>query len=117
VDFGVLVFVVFLAFCLFMVFRKRNAIVLSTQELSQIIGLPTAIAKLPVALGKVPAARMQLGSKQAKKTKKAQENKEASFDKKETETGEQKQEHNNSGLPLPSSCCLSGGLEDDEGDL
>ena len=117
VDFGVLVFVVFLVFCLFLVFRKRNAIVLSTQELSQIIGLPTAVAKLPVALGKVPAARMQLGSKQAKKTKK-QETKEVPLDKKEeTQTETQKQEPNNNGLPLSSSCCLSGGLEDDEGDL
>jgi hypothetical protein len=117
VDFGILVFVVFLAFCLFMVFRKRNAIVLSTQELSQIIGLPTAIAKLPVALGKVPASRMQLGSKHAKKTE-MQENKETPYDKKEAQTEEQTQEStNNSGLPFPSSCCLSGGLEDDEGDL
>jgi hypothetical protein len=116
VDFGCLVFGVFLAFCLFVVFRKRNAIVLSTQELSQIIGLPTAVAKLPVALGKVPATRMQLGSKHAKKTE-TQENKETPSDKKEAQTEEQKQESNNSGLPLPSSCCLSGGLEDDEVDL
>jgi|GEM_PF-4611714 len=86
------------------------------QELSQIIGLPTAIAKLPVALGKVPASQMQLGSKHTKKTE-TQEPKESSFDKKEPETGAQMQEsNNNSGLPLPSSCCLSGGLED-EADL
>jgi hypothetical protein len=64
VDVGVLVFVVFLAVCLSIVFRKRNAIVLSTQELSQIIGLPAAIVKLPVALGKVPVSRMQLGQEQ-----------------------------------------------------
>ncbi|MDR2719387.1 MAG: hypothetical protein LBC03_01095, partial [Nitrososphaerota archaeon] len=64
VDVGVLVLVVFVAVCLFLVFRKRNAVVLSTQELSQIVGLPVAIAKLPIALGKVPVSRMQLGQEQ-----------------------------------------------------
>ena len=55
-----LILAVCLAFCLFAIFRKRQPIVLSTQELSQIIGLPTATAKLPVALGKIPITRMQL---------------------------------------------------------
>jgi hypothetical protein len=55
---------VFSAVCLFATFRKRQPIVLSTQELSQIIGLPTAIAKLPIALGKVPVSRTQLGIEQ-----------------------------------------------------
>jgi len=64
VDLSVLVLVVFLAFGFLVVFRKRQPIVLSTQELAQIIGLPTAIEKLPVALGKVPIARMQLGHEQ-----------------------------------------------------
>jgi hypothetical protein len=63
-DLGFLVFVVSLAFCLFMAFRKRQPIVLSTQELSQIVGLPTAIEKLPVTLGKVPISRMQLDVEQ-----------------------------------------------------
>lgn len=66
VDVGVLVLVVFVAVCLFLVFRKRNAVVLSTQELSQIVGLPVAIAKLPIALGKVPVSRMQLGQEQTR---------------------------------------------------
>ncbi|MCL1971174.1 MAG: hypothetical protein FWF66_06965 [Candidatus Bathyarchaeota archaeon] len=64
VDVGVLGLVVFVAVCLFVVFRRRNAVVLSAQELSQIVGLPAAIAKLPVALGKVPVSRMQLGQEQ-----------------------------------------------------
>jgi hypothetical protein len=59
-DLGVLVLGVFLAVCLFMGFRKRQPIVLSTQELAQIVGLPTAVEKLPVVLGKVPLSRMQL---------------------------------------------------------
>jgi hypothetical protein len=56
-----------LAFCLFAIFRKRKPIILSTQELAQIISLPTAITKLPVALGKIPLARMQLGCEQTHK--------------------------------------------------
>ena len=55
---------VFFAVCLFVAFRKRQPIVLGTQELAQIIGLPTAIAKLPIALGKVPVSRTQLGLEQ-----------------------------------------------------
>jgi hypothetical protein len=58
------VFAVSLAVCLFVAFKKRQPIVLSTLELAQMIGLPTAIEKLPVALGKVPTARMQLGTQQ-----------------------------------------------------
>jgi hypothetical protein len=52
--------------------------VLSTQELAQIIGLPTAIAKLPIALGKVPVSRTQLGFEQttSKKEEKPPLNKE-----------------------------------------
>ena len=53
-----------LAVCLFVAFKKRHSIVLSTFELSQMIGLPSAIEKLPVVLGKVPISRMQLGTKQ-----------------------------------------------------
>ena len=55
---------VILAVCLFVAFKKRQPIVLSTVELSQMIGLPSAIEKLPIALGKVPISRMQLGTKQ-----------------------------------------------------
>ncbi|MDR1992995.1 MAG: hypothetical protein LBQ98_05810 [Nitrososphaerota archaeon] len=51
-----------LAVCLFVGFRKRYPIVLCTQELVQIIGLPTATEKLSIPLGRVPLARMQLGS-------------------------------------------------------
>jgi hypothetical protein len=58
------VLTVVLAVCLFVVFKKRQPIVLSTFELSQMIGLPSAIEKLPVALGKVPISRMQLGTQQ-----------------------------------------------------
>jgi len=83
VDLGFLVFVVSLAVCLFLVFRRRNTIVLSTQELSQIVGLPTAIAKLPIALGKVPVSRMQLGSEHIEEEAREQEAKEVSFDKEE----------------------------------
>jgi hypothetical protein len=59
-----LVLSVVLAVCLFVAFKKRHPVVLSTFELSQMIGLPSAIEKLPVALGKVPISRMQLGTKQ-----------------------------------------------------
>jgi hypothetical protein len=55
---------VILAVCLFVAFKKCHSIVLSTFELSQMIGLPSAIEKLPVVLGKVPISRMQLGTKQ-----------------------------------------------------
>jgi len=76
VDLVLPVFVVGLAVCLFVAFKKRQPIVLSTFELAQMIGLPSAIAKLPVALGKVPTARMQLGHKQTQKqtNNKPQEN-------------------------------------------
>ncbi|MDR2719773.1 MAG: hypothetical protein LBC03_03085 [Nitrososphaerota archaeon] len=53
-----------LVVCLFIAFKKRQPVVLSTLELAQMIGLPSAVAKLPVALGKVPTARMQLGPQQ-----------------------------------------------------
>ena len=62
VDVGVIVLMLSLTVCLFIAFRKRNAVVLSTHELTQITGLPTAIEKLPIALGKVPLSRMQLGT-------------------------------------------------------
>jgi len=64
VDSVPIVFAVSSAICLFIVFRKRQPIVLSTQELAQIIGLPTASEKLPIALGQVPVSRMQLGSEE-----------------------------------------------------
>jgi hypothetical protein len=64
---------VFFAVCLSVVFRKRQPIVLGTQELAQIIGLPTAIAKLPIALGKVPVSRTQLGFEQTTKEKEKEE--------------------------------------------
>jgi hypothetical protein len=41
--------------------RKRHPIILSDIELSQLIGLPTAVGKLPVAVGRLPSSRMQLG--------------------------------------------------------
>ncbi|MDR1993262.1 MAG: hypothetical protein LBQ98_07215 [Nitrososphaerota archaeon] len=78
-DVGFLVLAVCLAFGLFAVFRKRQPIVLSTPELAQIIGLPTAVAKLPVALGKVPPSRMQLGHEQTPE----QNNKKPSTNKEE----------------------------------
>lgn len=62
VDIVPLSVALFSAFVLYVAFRKRHPIVLSTQELAQIVGLPTATEKLPVALGQVPASRMQLGS-------------------------------------------------------
>jgi hypothetical protein len=64
VDSVPIVFAVFSAVCLFIAFRKRQPIILSTQELAQIIGLPTASEKLPIALGQVPISRMQLGSEE-----------------------------------------------------
>jgi hypothetical protein len=64
VDLVLPAFAAGLAVCLFVVFKKRQPIVLSTLELAQMIGLPSAVAKLPVALGKVPTARMQLGQQQ-----------------------------------------------------
>ncbi|MCL2477581.1 hypothetical protein [Candidatus Bathycorpusculum sp.] len=77
VDLGFVGFGVFLAVCLFMGFRKRQPIVLSTQELAQIVGLPTAVEKLPVVLGKVPLSRMQLDyeNQPTKKAKKQEEDK------------------------------------------
>jgi hypothetical protein len=59
-DTAFIILAICLAFSLFVVFRKRQPIVLSTHELSQIIGLPTATAKLPIALGKTLNSRMQL---------------------------------------------------------
>ncbi|MCL2643630.1 MAG: hypothetical protein FWD52_09040 [Candidatus Bathyarchaeota archaeon] len=73
VDLIPLCLAVFFAVCLFVAFRKRQPIVLSTQELAQIIGLPTAIAKLPIALGKVPVSRTQLGFEQTTKEKEKEE--------------------------------------------
>jgi len=64
VDLVLPVLSVALAVCLFVAFKKRHSIGLSTFELSQMIGLPSAIEKLPVVLGKVPISRMQLGTKQ-----------------------------------------------------
>ncbi|MDR0461311.1 MAG: hypothetical protein LBH62_07820 [Nitrososphaerota archaeon] len=80
--------VVFLAVCLFVAFRKRQPIVLGVQELAQIIGLPTAIAKLPVMLGKVPVSRMQLGFGEV--TEEKSKNKIQSFNQEEkaSETGQ-----------------------------
>jgi hypothetical protein len=62
VDSVPLTLAVFSAVAFFIAFRKRHPIVLSTQELAQIIGLPTATEKLPIALGQIPTSRMQLGS-------------------------------------------------------
>jgi len=64
VDLVLPIFGVGLAVCLFAVLKKRQPIVLSTLELAQMIGLPSAVAKLPVALGKVPTTRMQIGHKE-----------------------------------------------------
>jgi len=64
-DMVVLTISIFSAFPLYWMFRKRHPIVLSTDELAQIVGLPSAIGKLPVALGRVPTARMQLGGEWA----------------------------------------------------
>ena len=61
-DSAPLTLALFSAIALYIAFRKRHPIVLSTQEIAQIIGLPTATAKLPVALGQIPTSRMQLGS-------------------------------------------------------
>jgi hypothetical protein len=63
------VLAVFFALTFFIAFRRRHPIVLSTQELAQIIGLPTAIEKLSVALGQIPTSRMQLGSDQSSSSK------------------------------------------------
>jgi hypothetical protein len=64
IDSVPIVFAVFWAVCLFIMLRKRQPLVLSIQELAQIIGLPTASEKLPVPLGQVPVSRMQLGSEE-----------------------------------------------------
>jgi len=64
VDLVPLILAAFFSVGLFVAFRKRQPIVLDTQELAQIIGLPTAITKLPIALGKVPVSRTQLGLEQ-----------------------------------------------------
>ena len=84
VDLIPLCLAVFFAVCLFVAFRKRQPIVLSTQELAQIIGLPTAIAKLPIALGKVPVSRTQLGFEQTTNEKeKEPKNEKQPFNKEE----------------------------------
>jgi hypothetical protein len=59
-DLVLLVVAGFFAVYFFITFRKRNPIVLTAQELAQIVGLPSAVEKLPVTLGKVPISRMQL---------------------------------------------------------
>jgi hypothetical protein len=64
-----------LAVCLFAAFKKRQPIVLSTLELAQIVGLPSAIEKLPIALGKVPTTRTQLGTQQQQTVKEKQKTK------------------------------------------
>ncbi len=64
VDFAILASMLCLGLGLFLVFRKRNPIVLSTAELAQIVGLPSAIGKLSVAIGQVPPTRMQLGTQE-----------------------------------------------------
>lgn len=59
-----LIFVVAVASMLplYLLFRRRNPIVLSLDELGEIAAMPTAIGKLPVSLGQVPTSRMQLGT-------------------------------------------------------
>ncbi|MCL2359025.1 hypothetical protein [Candidatus Bathycorpusculum sp.] len=66
-DFVLPILAASLGFCLFIAYRRRQPIVLSTQELAQIIGLPTAIEKLPIALGRVPLSRMQLDTQKLTK--------------------------------------------------
>jgi hypothetical protein len=108
VDGGFVVLTASLAICLFIIFRRRQPIVLSTQELAQIVGLPTAIEKLPIALGKVPLSRMQLGSKppptekdQKQTTEEEKEDKPASVEtKKEKKTTEEQTQETNS-LSIP----------------
>jgi len=110
-DWGIIVLGVFVAVCLFVAFRRRNAIVLSTQELAQIVGLPTAVEKLPVALGKVALSRMQLGSKTTstkEEEKKMQATKSVSFETKEETAKEQTQEHSS----LPTAHRLPTVLEE-----
>jgi len=106
VDVGFVGFGVFLAVCLFVGFRKRHPIVLSTQELSQIVGLPTAVEKLPVVLGKVPLARMQLDYEtQPTKKPEKQEDKPATVEntkKEETTDNVWSQDPNNTWSASPS---------------
>jgi hypothetical protein len=85
VDLVPLGLAVFFAVCLLVAFRKRQPIVLSTQELAQIIGLPTAIAKLPIALGKVPISRTQLGFEQTTSEKEKTKREKQAFNKDEAE--------------------------------
>ncbi|MCL2135106.1 MAG: hypothetical protein FWH37_06085 [Candidatus Bathyarchaeota archaeon] len=66
IDLLPLTLAIFLSISLFIAFKKRQPIILSTQELAQITGLPTATTKLPVALGKIPISRMQLGTNKQK---------------------------------------------------
>ncbi|MCL2477262.1 hypothetical protein [Candidatus Bathycorpusculum sp.] len=93
-----------LAVGLCLTLRKRHPIVLSTQELAQIIGLPSAIEKLPIALGKVPLSRMQLGTQQTNPNQTKQpQNKKEKPNQKNNHPPNHQQHHNHHQHGLPSA--------------
>jgi hypothetical protein len=61
-DFAAILTLIIAVFSAIAFFRRRNPIILTDIELSQIIGFPSSVGKLPVAVGRFAAARQQLGS-------------------------------------------------------
>jgi len=86
-DITVISTIILSATILFAFFRKHNIIVLSSEELSEIVGLPSSIEKLPVAFGQTPTVRMQLGQEQAKPTEEEEKKLEPKEERKQAETG------------------------------
>jgi len=60
VDVATFALAVVSVFPLLTFFRKRNLVVLSVDELSLIVGLPTAVGRLPIELGGTPLSRKSL---------------------------------------------------------
>jgi hypothetical protein len=60
VDVVTLALAVAFVFPLLAVFRRRNPVVLSVDELALMVGLPTAVGRLPVELGAMPLSRKPL---------------------------------------------------------
>lgn len=61
-DFAAIFTLIIAIFSVMTFLRRREPIILTDIELSQMIGLPSSVGKLPVAVGRLVAARQQLGS-------------------------------------------------------
>jgi len=85
-DMTVLAVAMLSAFLFYLFFRKRNPIILSDEELSQIVGLPSAVGKLPVALGSLTMTRMQLGGAEWAEPSNPEEKKETEHSERSVKT-------------------------------